>query len=122
MQKIELLRDYYSEKRKLTFLEFDGQFHAHFDAIYGNSSVTFGGDEQGAVYVWPRKVKNGKLVCLLIGRGKFKHYKGIQILSLNSVQFYPEIEGENVTPEQCCSEEQDFFSKPSIRKNSNGKR
>ena len=104
--KIELLRDYYNSANPMRFYEFNGDgpnTHGHFGKIYKNAGVeggSWGGDQSGAIYVWPMRMSHNKVVCCLIGRGVFAHYDNVlQVLPLEACVFY-DVNGDPITWEE----------------------
>ena len=83
---MEKLRDYYSKEKPLKFFEFNGGFHSHFQALYSHSEP-FGGNERGAIYVYPVRVSHGKLIVRLLGRGLWQKVNEFQVINLESVEF-----------------------------------
>lgn len=72
------------------FHEFDGEYHAHFSALYAeNLRSYFGGDETGAIYISPVRILKDQLICSLWARGRFMEYhERFQAVPLDCVQFY----------------------------------
>lgn len=103
--KKELLKNYYNSTNKLFFNEFNGESHAHFDALYGQiglgDSIAFGGNEQGALYVFPIRETRTHVICSLKGRGYFATYNGgLQCLSKEACDFGDEYEELAPKPER----------------------
>lgn len=94
----QLLRKNYSPTEPLVFHEFDGWYHGHFNALYNHTG--FGGDEEGAVYVWPQRILRGQLICHLVARGKHSAYHDTyQAMPASACRFYNTY-GDQVTAEE----------------------
>jgi len=102
------LYTHYNNQNRLLFHQFPTEFHAHFDALYGQIGIKpgtiFGGNEKGAVKIFPTGIntRKGIIYVRLIGRGIWDGLNERQSIAASSCQFLNE-EGEEVNAESAIA-------------------
>ncbi len=104
---MENITNYHNAENPLIFHHFDGQYHAHFHAIYGmigKKDPLFGGNQKGAIYIYPTAIEGEDVVCVIRARGCFKkEYHGTTQKIPKNVCIFVE-EGVDVTAEKATAE------------------